>query len=290
MGLSGAVLAVPLAKATRERRRLTAISPLARTLREDLVRNSRALEEAVMAVLLDGGILSRIADSAPPVVEKEAGDRVVFRETEALDDLFATYAAENAVILEEAHRRAFNVAAQRVAVSLGADFSFILRNPDVLERLAERANLLSGDVSDDTFDRIRDTIRKTFWEDRQGVDAVARALEEEFEFLNGARARLIAHQETLTIVEEATQESFQRDGINRKRWLASINNPTPPRPSHREAHGQVVGVDEPFIVGGSELMHPGDPNAPLEETMNCRCDSVAVIEGSLNPEDFWTGE
>jgi hypothetical protein len=35
-----------------------------------------------------------------------------------------------------------------------------------------------------------------------------------------------------------------------------------------------IPVDEPFIVGGAELMYPGDPAGPPEETINCRCRSV----------------
>jgi hypothetical protein len=37
-------------------------------------------------------------------------------------------------------------------------------------------------------------------------------------------------------------------------------------------------MDEPFIVGESELMYPSDPEGPAEEVINCRC---AVL---YNPE------
>jgi uncharacterized protein with gpF-like domain len=43
------------------------------------------------------------------------------------------------------------------------------------------------------------------------------------------------------------------------------------RDSHLDADGQVVGLNEPFIVGGESLMFPGDPDGSEEETAGCRC-------------------
>jgi hypothetical protein len=54
-----------------------------------------------------------------------------------------------------------------------------------------------------------------------------------------------------------------------KRWQATGDDRT--RPSHLEADGQQVPINEPFEVGGSALMHPGDPNGPPDLIINCRC-------------------
>lgn len=45
------------------------------------------------------------------------------------------------------------------------------------------------------------------------------------------------------------------------------------RHSHARADGQEQPLDEPFIVGGYRLMHPGDDSlgAPPSEIINCRC-------------------
>lgn len=48
------------------------------------------------------------------------------------------------------------------------------------------------------------------------------------------------------------------------------------RPAHVIADSQVRPVNEPFIVGGERLKHPGDMSlgASLKNVVNCRCSSV----------------
>ena len=56
-----------------------------------------------------------------------------------------------------------------------------------------------------------------------------------------------------------------------KTWDASLNGKT--RPSHAAVDGETVPADQPFIVGGYQMMQPGDSSmgAPAEEVINCRC-------------------
>jgi uncharacterized protein with gpF-like domain len=56
-----------------------------------------------------------------------------------------------------------------------------------------------------------------------------------------------------------------------KEWVATVDSVT--RDSHREADGDTVPMEEPFIIGDerSEMMQPGDPSAPAAEVINCRC-------------------
>ena len=62
------------------------------------------------------------------------------------------------------------------------------------------------------------------------------------------------------------------------------------RPTHAEANGQSVAVDEKFTVGGSKMDHPGDMTAPIEEWINCRCviglvrqDESVAAAGTMYP-------
>ena len=60
-----------------------------------------------------------------------------------------------------------------------------------------------------------------------------------------------------------------------KQWMATLDNRT--RHDHAAADGQTVEEDKPFIVGGYELMFPGDPKGPGHEIYNCRCTMIAVV-------------
>ena len=67
-------------------------------------------------------------------------------------------------------------------------------------------------------------------------------------------------------------------GIDMEReWVSTLDART--RPEHAEADGQVVGVDEPFIVGGEKLMFPGDRSGSGWNIYNCRCTQIAKVKG-----------
>jgi Uncharacterized protein, homolog of phage Mu protein gp30 len=62
-----------------------------------------------------------------------------------------------------------------------------------------------------------------------------------------------------------------------KEWVATGDERT--RDTHLEADGQQVPIGEPFVVGGSELMEPGDPSGDPDEVWNCRCTMRARVSG-----------
>jgi hypothetical protein len=54
-----------------------------------------------------------------------------------------------------------------------------------------------------------------------------------------------------------------------KRWDSKDDDRV--RSPHRAVDGQVVPVWSPFYVEGVSMMFPGDPSAPPELVINCRC-------------------
>jgi hypothetical protein len=64
-----------------------------------------------------------------------------------------------------------------------------------------------------------------------------------------------------------------------KRWIATADRRT--RITHRNAHRRYfkepIPVNEPFHVGNSFLMYPGDPAGSPQETINCRCTMATIV-------------
>ena len=91
------------------------------------------------------------------------------------------------------------------------------------------------------------------------------------------RGRAIARTETqgaqnaaqLEAVEQMIDKGALRRELVRKRWRAGIDERT--RETHIAANGQIVGIDQDFVVGGARGPVPGAQVLPAGERINCRC-------------------
>ena len=92
------------------------------------------------------------------------------------------------------------------------------------------------------------------------------------------RAETIARTESLRAVHAGNHDAFRqaieagniRNNEIARTWVSATDERV--RPDHTEANGQeVMGIEEPFIVGGEAMLHPGDINASPDQTINCRC-------------------
>lgn len=103
------------------------------------------------------------------------------------------------------------------------------------------------------------------------------------------RALVVARTETMAAVNAGAYNGAVRDAAERgdpapfKVWLATDDTRT--RPTHKEADGQRTLLTSPFVVGGAQLLFPGDPRGPAQEVINCRCTLLPVTLG--DPID-WT--
>lgn len=97
------------------------------------------------------------------------------------------------------------------------------------------------------------------------------------------RARTIARTEVIGACNAGSMLTMRSvDLATAKVWLATPDTRT--RLDHRLAQGQTVPLDEPFIVGGVPLDHPGDPAGPPGQVINCRCTQVFDVEELPTPE------
>lgn len=108
--------------------------------------------------------------------------------------------------------------------------------------------------------------------DLMSVKQVAKAIEETG-LADLRRATTIARTELVSASNTATYHGTMAiaEPGDMKVWAATSDERT--RETHRDADGQRVPFDEPFSVGSSKLMHPGDrkSGAALKELVACRC-------------------
>jgi len=94
---------------------------------------------------------------------------------------------------------------------------------------------------------------------------------------NRSRALSIARTQTAGAVGSGRHVGMKQAGAELKIWLTSGDSHV--RPTHVDAgkrYADGIPVDEPFVVGGDFLMHPGDPAASPANVINCRCVELAA--------------
>lgn len=120
----------------------------------------------------------------------------------------------------------------------------------------------------------------------KGIPDMAEQLRALPEF-NWNRARLVARTETISAANAGTLDGYRQSKVViGHEWMCANNERS--RDTHKAADGQRKPLNEPFIVGGYKLMHPGDSSlgAPAKEVCNCRCSTKAILAG----EEIQKGE
>ena len=99
-------------------------------------------------------------------------------------------------------------------------------------------------------------------------------------------ARTEGHRITQESIYNNQTEAKKRGCEIKRQWDSTLDKFT--RPHHQRLDGQIVGVDEPFVIEstGDTAMYPGDFGVAHED-INCRCTVVQVAQWELdNPSEF----
>lgn len=90
-------------------------------------------------------------------------------------------------------------------------------------------------------------------------------------FTSKERAKINSVNEVNAICNYSEYFQKMEEGYVAKRWNTIMDGRE--RDDHHEVNGTITMIDEPFIVGDSYLMFPGDTSlgASLEQLINCRC-------------------
>ncbi len=156
-----------------------------------------------------------------------------------------------------------------------------------IDQYAEENTLdMVDDISGTTLDQMRETIRQGLNEGVGPQEIADRLDNMGISDMSRARAATIArtemHRASMVGSVNAAQSLASSVGLLLdKVWNAVEDKRT--RDDHTTLDGQKVGMDEPFEVNGSQIQFPGDPAAPPEQTINCRC--VLTYEPSEDQPD-----
>jgi len=142
---------------------------------------------------------------------------------------------------------------------------------------AERVTLVSG-TAKATLVKVTQNLLTDIDFQNTGIGEKTRILRSQFNKYSTFQAQRLVRTEATNAANFATLKSANTifpAADMMKEWIASFDDRT--RSTHAEAGAsEPIPQNEPFMVGGSLMMYPGDPSGPASEVINCRC-SIAVF-------------
>lgn len=131
-------------------------------------------------------------------------------------------------------------------------------------------------VNRTTREMVRRAITEALENRESFTQITARVKEIFFGDVSDYRARMIGVTESTKATGFAANEAFAQAGIEKKEWLAVMDNYT--RDTHAAMDGQKVPADSYFISpSGDRAQYPGGFSTAAEN-INCRCTTVAVFD------------
>lgn len=192
-----------------------------------------------------------------------------------VDDLFDPkhWEAETRDAMEGPVSGAWHSGATTLAKSLGIDFDkFDLL---VLTAMDARLDVLSEKVTATTRQVLEDRVLLQGVANGESIDQLKARIRGVFSDMSSWRATAIARTETVGGFNKASLVIAEASGQVREReWLATDDGRT--RETHAAQDGQrIKGFTSRYTNG---CLHPGDPTARPEETIQCRCVELYLTE------------
>lgn len=177
--------------------------------------------------------------------------------------------------IRPAIQTAVNDIGQAALDDLALGLSFDVLDPNVIRAMEQQAQRFAVQVNQTTWDRLRGSLAEGITAG-EGTDDLAKRVRAVMGTRIRSDAEAIARTETTTAASTGTQASWRQSGVvSGKRWLAALDDRT--RETHVAAHGQTVGLEEDFSVGGATGQGPGNMSSAAE-SVNCRCSMLPVLD------------
>lgn len=166
-------------------------------------------------------------------------------------------------------------AGQEALDTFRIDFQFNVQDPEFEAVLAQLKNKITR-INASTAKDVKKIIGESF-DLGESLDELAGKLQTKFKTFSKIRSKVIARTEIARLSNAAAQGAYGQAGVAKKEWVSVQDG------NVRDQHlpptdGEIVDLDKPFIMSGDALMYPSDPNGAPENTINCRCVSVPIVE------------
>lgn len=224
-------------------------------------------------------MMNRAGATPPPPSDDEVQPTVnqVPPDASNIFDL-AFWASKTADLAQPIYDAAGVLSRNRVRGQLGQLGATVPEGSDEMGSLASvtsilqaRANRMAQSVSQTTFDNIQGQLTQGVAKG-ETLGQLTNRVRGVFADASRSRAQTIARTESIGALNEAAQTyatNLPQGIVGSHEWLAHHDDRT--RATHRLADRQRRPISLPFHVGTSLMMFPGDPAAPADEVINCRC-------------------
>jgi HK97 family phage portal protein len=157
---------------------------------------------------------------------------------------------------------------------LGMDFPFSIDKPEVVVAIEGILDRVARKTNESTWRDLSDLFEEA---ERagEGIPAIQERLSTYFgDRKSDWQTERIARTTMNNAANAGDIEAWrQSERVSGKTWIAALDDRT--RDAHAQAHGDTVGINEMFNVGGEMIDRPGDGSA--DNSINCRCDMVPVV-------------
>jgi HK97 family phage portal protein len=165
--------------------------------------------------------------------------------------------------------------AQLAADEVGYTIAFDVQDPNVIRAMERQLQRFAESVNDTTWDALKASLAEGI-NAGEGIGQLAERVDAVMIDRIRSSKEVIARTEVNQAANSGTYLSWSQSGVVKgKQWLAALDDRT--RQSHVEAHGQIVGLDENFSVGGASGPYPGAMGRASED-VQCRCSMVPVLD------------
>lgn len=165
--------------------------------------------------------------------------------------------------------------AQLAADEVGYTIAFDVQDPNVIRAMEKQLQRFATEVNGTTWDALKAALAEGIAEG-EGIGQLAERVDAVMVDRIRSSKETIARTEVTASSTIGTQESWRQSGVvTGKEWVAALDSRT--RETHIEAHGQVVGLDDNFTVGGATGPGPGMMSS-ASESVNCRCSIAPVVD------------